>query len=911
MISRILKHPKTVIAVILVLTLFLGMQIPKIQINNEVDIFLPEDNLSKINYNEMKDTFGSQTIMDVAVKAKGGTILTAETVTLIDQLTEEFESLENVEDVTSLTNADFIEGTSDGMTVKPIAEDFSGTEEELTDIKRKLSSWKEMYELNLISEDFSSTQILVKLIPYSTAEQEEVIYRQIKEILKENSSSSVDYYLAGDPVVIVLLEDYMKSDLARLVPFVIVVVLLTLFICFKTPGGVILPILTVLVSTVWTIGLMAMFGFYFSIVSTTLPVLLIAIGSAYGIHLINDYYAELKAENHELTKEEHSRIIHESIRKVGKPIILAGLTTVIGFGSLATSPIIPLKHFALFSSIGVSAALIVTMTFIPALLLIRKHSLKSISESRKTALDHLFSYLADAVERKKVFIFVMSILVLAVSAAGITKIVVDHIMISNFKKTEDVRVADEMIRENFGGTKIFSVVIDGHEKGAMTDPEILRAMDNLDSYLENNFDEVGKVISFSDFLKRMNKVMNYPETSSETDSFQNQDNIAGTNGESTGSSFFESDSETSFFDSDEGGSFFDEGGSSFVDNESMSISSEKNGASIEESIQPGSEKETADYALMLNEKMTAGEFLSIVSDKLASSDTTDPKAETVIKSLFSDYNFKGESYNEIPYDIEKYPVESKAELKNLISQYLLLYSGNLDSYSDDAIEPSKAIMVVQMKTMNTLPVRRISGIIKDYADNNFPEGYDVSIAGYADMENAMTTLITGSQISSLIISLILVFIIVALSFKSFSAGILGIIPLSFAIMINFAVMGFTGIRLDMVTAMIASIAVGIGIDYTIHFISAYRNERALSEDLNTVTEKTMLTAGKAILFNASAVAAGFLVLCFSNFTTLKYIGVLVALTMFTSSLAALTLLPVLLNIFKPAFLRKTDLQKNR
>ncbi len=220
-------------------------------------------------------------------------------------------------------------------------------------------------------------------------------------------------------------------------------------------------------------------------------------------------------------------------------------------------------------------------------------------------------------------------------------------------------------------------------------------------------------------------------------------------------------------------------------------------------------------------------------------------------------------------------------------------------------------MVVQMKTMNTLPVRRISGIIKDYAEDNFPEGYDVSIAGYADMENAMTTLITGSQISSLIISLILVFIIVALSFKSFSAGILGIIPLSFAIMINFAVMGFTGIRLDMVTAMIASIAVGIGIDYTIHFISAYRNERALSEDLNTVTEKTMLTAGKAILFNASAVAAGFLVLCFSNFTTLKYIGVLVALTMFTSSLAALTLLPVLLNIFKPAFLRKTDLQKNR
>lgn len=213
-------------------------------------------------------------------------------------------------------------------------------------------------------------------------------------------------------------------------------------------------------------------------------------------------------------------------------------------------------------------------------------------------------------------------------------------------------------------------------------------------------------------------------------------------------------------------------------------------------------------------------------------------------------------------------------------------------------------MVVQMKTINTVPVGKMSRIIKDYAENNFPEGYDVSIAGYADMENAMTTLITGSQVSSLILSLILVFIIVALSFKSVAAGFFGAVPLSFAIIINFGVMGFTGIHLDMVTAMIASIAVGIGIDYTIHFLSAYRHERLISDDIREVTEKTMQTTGKAILFNASAVAAGFLVLCFSNFTTLKYIGGLVALTMLTSSAAALTVLPVLLNIFKPAFIRK-------
>ncbi len=116
-------------------------------------------------------------------------------------------------------------------------------------------------------------------------------------------------------------------------------------------------------------------------------------------------------------------------------------------------------------------------------------------------------------------------------------------------------------------------------------------------------------------------------------------------------------------------------------------------------------------------------------------------------------------------------------------------------------------------------------------------------------------------------------------------------------------MGFAGIRLDMVTAMVASLAVGIGVDYTIHFLAAYKRERALEEDGEAVTRKVYGTSGKAILVNAFSVGVGFLVLVFSNFTSLRYIGSLVALTMLTSSFAALALLPILLNMVKPKFIR--------
>jgi predicted RND superfamily exporter protein len=142
------------------------------------------------------------------------------------------------------------------------------------------------------------------------------------------------------------------------------------------------------------------------------------------------------------------------------------------------------------------------------------------------------------------------------------------------------------------------------------------------------------------------------------------------------------------------------------------------------------------------------------------------------------------------------------------------------------------------------------------------------------------------------------------AYRSFVAGIYGIIPLSFAILINFGVMGLTGITLNVPTSMIASIAIGIGVDYTIHFLSGYRYNLRFTEDRTEVTKNTLLSTGKAIVFNAVSVGAGFAVLLLSNFNPLRYVGLMVALTMATSSLAAMTVLPVLLNIFKPQFLRR-------
>ena len=174
------------------------------------------------------------------------------------------------------------------------------------------------------------------------------------------------------------------------------------------------------------------------------------------------------------------------------------------------------------------------------------------------------------------------------------------------------------------------------------------------------------------------------------------------------------------------------------------------------------------------------------------------------------------------------------------------------------------------------------------------------------VEASLNRQVVNSQIISLFISLVLVFMIIAFSNRSVTAGLIGIVPLSISILINFAVMGFLGIKLNLGTSMIASLAVGIGIDYTIHYMESFKRENPGSVFTDTskqrdFLERTFAVSGKAIIINALSVGAGFAVLLFSSFNMLRDFGLLIALTMIVSAIVSLTVIPALLLTFKPTF----------
>ena len=863
---RFFKYPKLIILLIGIITLFFSWQLINLSLDNDILSFIPEDHPEVLKYYENEEQFGGDRVFAIAIESVSGTIFTENFIELILDLTEKFKTMNFDVEVSSFANTSYIEGTINGLEVKPMLEDYEGTENDILKLKERLLSW-DIYEGSLYSSDFSAAQILVKLKTLPTETERNYVYNYIENTLIQINDPSINWYITGLPAVTYLISNNMEADLINLIPLVLLVVILILYLSFRRLGGVILPLLTIIISIVWTMGLMSLLGISLSMLDTIIPVLLVAVGSAYGIHIISHYYDEIRIKNFKLNETEHIELILSTVKRIGKPVLLAGLTTIIGFGSLISSNVIPMKTFGTFTAIGVGFALLVSITLIPALLLLRHSSLKSAGENifgQNTAAFNILYKFFHSHNLRVIFLF---LIILGAGIYGTTRINRDSVLVEYFKEDTQIRIADNFLNEKFDGTTFFEIIVSGTKPGDLTNPEILIAIDEMNAFLKAKYPQITKVISFTDFIKKLNQVMNYSD-SIEDESF-------GT-------------TETSTYKENESFEF-----SSFFVEEDISSEIIDENKIIKESKSINNEL-----------SISYNDLLQILNKAYVLSDNTEMSANELIAELNKELNYKGAAFYEIPNDPSKYPVDSREELKNLISQYLLLFSGNLSALTDDDIEPMKTRILVQLNDPGTILANNAAKDAAAFAKINFPEGYSLEITGTSTLMHTLMNLITKSQTMSILISLTLVFIVLSLTHKSIAGGLIGIVPIGFTVLINFGVMGIFGIRLDISTAMVAAVSIGIGIDYTIHYLSYYHFERIKTDNLELVARNTLAGAGKAIIVNAISVAAGFMVLLFSKFNPLNYFGLLIAITMITSSTASLTLLPILLEMFKPKFISR-------
>ena len=217
-----------------------------------------------------------------------------------------------------------------------------------------------------------------------------------------------------------------------------------------------------------------------------------------------------------------------------------------------------------------------------------------------------------------------------------------------------------------------------------------------------------------------------------------------------------------------------------------------------------------------------------------------------------------------------------------------------------ADEHSKNTQAIILSPTRELAVQ-IGNNIKEFAKymrafiaTNSSEDCEIEITGMPFVDITMDQSLINSQIGSILIAILFVIILVGIILRSWISGLYASIPIIATIMLLFGFMGLTGISLNIATVLVASVALGIGIDYSIHIISHFNESYKKSQDLYASIQESILISGNAIIINVISVSAGFLILVFSEMVPLQYFGLLIALSMVSSCLGALTLLPSIL-----------------
>ena len=245
------------------------------------------------------------------------------------------------------------------------------------------------------------------------------------------------------------------------------------------------------------------------------------------------------------------------------------------------------------------------------------------------------------------------------------------------------------------------------------------------------------------------------------------------------------------------------------------------------------------------------------------------------------------------------------ETRELVSQYLLLYSlsgdpGDLDAYVDYAYRAAN--VWVFLKTDSSAQLEALTARLDPFVRSQFGDRVRVRLGGSVAETTALNEVMVRAKVLNIVQISGVILIIASLVFRSLLGGVLVLVPLLLAVLVNFGLMGLTGIRLNIGTSLISAMAVGIGADYAIYVIYRFREELARGLDEAAALRLTLTTAGKAILFVASAVAGGYGVLLFSyGYYIHMWFAVLIASAMLVSSLGALTLLPALLLTLRPRF----------
>lgn len=482
LLERFIRRPIWPLLFVGLITALLAYPLPRLSFRTTVYDLIIEDLPVAERYQEFLELFGSDEIIRVVIKARD--VFEAATWRKITDLSAAAGALPGVRRIISLPE---VKKSIDSGGETPLAQ------------FRALLGATTLFTRNLVSEDGGTTILTLVL---EEAAEKEVVITSVRELIA-SAGKDLSIYQTGIPLVSEALAAYSHQDFYQLTPITLAVIALALLGLFRNLHCFLLPLGSVLIAGTWTLGLMAWSGTPVSMLTLIVPVFLIAVGTAYCLHICTAF---LEAAQH---ADSSTAAVRETFHTQAFPVFLAVATTILGLASLVVNRISAIQEFALFATFGMASLWVVLMTFFPALLVLLP--LPRRQRSGAPRIDRWVRGLIDAIvsvnthhQRRMFWIIGVCALLLCL---GIFRIRVETNPVAFFKATTPVSRHFHDSYNQMSGSFPVNVVISGPTEDYFEDSGNVARIAELQLFLDQ-LPGVDKTLSLADYLKLVNYAYN-------------------------------------------------------------------------------------------------------------------------------------------------------------------------------------------------------------------------------------------------------------------------------------------------------------------------------------------------------------------------------------------------------------------
>lgn len=489
------------------LTLFFLFSMRNLSIQTKLGDLTPQKHPYMEVQKKLMYIFGGLNQVSIALDVKEGDIFNQNTLDKVVRITRKLYLMDGVNPgrIVSLS-ARKIKNTrayEEGFEVRRLMRRAPETPAEMEALKRNVIR-NPMYYGSLVSKDLKATQIMVDFEPEVASRR---IFRELETIIDAERDGNTDIYIAGRPI----LEGWMDYYLPKMgwIFFATgLIMILLLYLAFRSKRGIILPFLSAFMATIWGLGAVTLLGYHLDPATILAPFFIMSLGISHSVQFIKRYYEAMKTNALDKKKAAQETLSHLFV-----PALVSLVTDGIGFISLFVVPLAMIKSMALASGIGVLSIFFTTVTFLPPVLsyLPRPKRLEVEREERPTILDKFLTRIAHLIYKptSRLITFGVFILLAVIGLSGASMLVVGDNEPGSATLYPDspYNRAERLINSKFMGTNPYFIMVEGKEEEALINYKVLKEMESLQNYLQKHIPEAGFALSLADYIKGLNMAM--------------------------------------------------------------------------------------------------------------------------------------------------------------------------------------------------------------------------------------------------------------------------------------------------------------------------------------------------------------------------------------------------------------------